>query len=206
VPIKRFYQLIFLCAFLAASPDASAQKISVGVIGGLGLTDDFRTETIPAQGFSPYMTFYSASKSYVAGALIEIGLPLHFAVELDALYRPLSYKFTGSYTNPSGVGDFSHPAATVVTWEFPLVAKYKVPFPVVQPFVEAGPSFRSAGNLNGTSPSNRGMTVGAGVEAHFHKIKITPVIRFTRWAPDHLATPWAVTNPNQAEFLVGFSF
>jgi hypothetical protein len=97
--------------------NAFGQKVVAGVIGGATLTDDFRTETIPAQGNSPYLTFFSNSKDYVVGVLIEVRFPSHLSVEADALYRPLNYEYTGSYTNPGGVGDFSHPSATVLTWE-----------------------------------------------------------------------------------------
>jgi hypothetical protein len=199
LPIASFY------AFLGAH-QASAQIVSVGVVGGAGLTDDFRSDTIPAQGYSPYLHFSSSSKDYLAGASVELALPLHLSAELDGLYRPLNYSYTGSYTNPSGVGDFSHPSATVLTWEFPLLAKYKFSPRPIRPFVAAGPSFRASGNLNGTSPSHSGITVGGGIEARFHRLKIAPQIRYTRWAEDHPSPPWAVTNPNQVELLAGLTF
>jgi len=35
-----------------------------------------------------------------------------------------------------------------------------------RPFIELGPSFRTAHNKSGTEPSNYGITGGAGVEMH----------------------------------------
>ncbi len=191
---------------LIISPAASAQRVSVGVIGGASLTNDFLSATIPAEGYSPYYAFYSVRKDYVAGGLIELNLPLHLSVETDALYRPLNYAYSFSYTNPSGTGGSYHPSVTVVTWEFPVLAKYKIPMRVVKPFFEAGPSFRAASNLNATSPSNHGVSAGGGIEVAFHRLKIAPRVRYTRWAADDLSKPWALTDPNQAEILVGLSF
>ena len=52
----------------------------------------------------------------------------------------------------------------------PLLLKYRFGFPIVKPYIEAGPSFRWLTNssFNGTSGSantnNHGFTLGAGVE------------------------------------------
>ena len=194
-----------LLVILIASA-ASAQHLSFGVIGGAGLTDGFQNSTIPAVNYSPYYAFYPVSKDYAVGAMIELGLPLHLSVEADGLYRPLNYGYAFSYTNPNGQGGTVHPSATVITWEFPVLAKYKIPMHVVKPFFEAGPSFRASSNLNATSPSNHGISAGAGVEVGFHRLKFSPQVRYTRWAEDHLSKPWAITAPNQAEFLVALAY
>jgi hypothetical protein len=51
-----------------------------------------------------------------------------------------------------------------VSWDFPVLAKYHLAKLGRAPFVEAGPSFRVAGNLNGYDPSHFGLTVGAGAK------------------------------------------
>jgi len=91
------------------------------------------------------------------------------------------------------------------------MVKYRFSLPILKPFVEAGPTFRTAGNLNGTSPSHHGLTAGVGVEAHAWKLKIAPQVRYLRWARDpYSQIPLFGTSPftvrDQAEFLVSGSF
>jgi hypothetical protein len=95
---------------------------------------------------------------------------------------------------------------TVLTWEVPLLAKCRFSNKKVNPFVEGGPSFRASGNPNGTAPSNYGISIGGGVEVRALFLRFAPEIRYTRWAADQPVPPWAKTNPNQVEFLVGVSF
>jgi hypothetical protein len=191
---------LFATAILTVSPVTFAQNLSVGIVGGVGLTDDFRSEHFPVfQGF-PATTNYSTPKRYIAGAMVEWRLPLHFSLEVDGLYRPLGYTFAG--IEPDGTLNSVSPA-TVVTWEFPVLAKYRFSFPSVRPFVEAGPSFRTTGNLNSANPSHYGVTAGLGVEMHVHSLNVAPVVRYTHWAADPVHS--VQTIPNQLEFLVGFS-
>jgi hypothetical protein len=92
----------------------------------------------------------------------------------------------------------------VITWEFPVLAKYRFAVAVARPFLEAGPSLRTTGNLNSANPSHYGFTGGVGIETHWKNVNIAPVIRYTRWAPEsHVADVKAVAN--QLELLVGFS-
>ena len=207
---------------IAGAPlSAFGQHLSFGIIGGAGLTNDFDNEIIgffpsPQGGLVSVPTrFYSTSKDYIVGPKVELGLPLHLCLEIDGLYRPLN--FTSAVVEPNGSLNSVSPA-TVVTWEFPVLAKYRFPLQVVEPFVDVGPSFRTSGNLNGASPSNHGFTVGGGVEFHLSKLRISPGVRYTRWAADDVhcfAAPRSkcsldiqqpLTIRNQAEFLVGFFF
>lgn len=175
-----------------------AQHVSLGVIGGASLTQDFQNASF-APGVGPGLTIYSTPKRYIAGGMLDIALPLHFSIEVDGLYHEL--KYTWAAVLPNGTLNSISPSP-VVTWEFPVLAKYRFSFPVVRPLIEAGPSFRVSGNLNGTSPSNHGFTVGAGFEKQAWKLKIEPQIRYTRWAKDGEGAP--VTKPDQLELLVGF--
>jgi len=190
---------VFLGCLLGGASGAFGQVFSAGVTGGLGLTDGIENQAI--DGYH----FYSYSKDYVVGPMVELGLPFHLSAEIDALYRPLSLASFISLDNGVNTAT-AH--GHVITWEFPLLLKYKFPFPVVKPFVELGPSFRAAGNLNGTSPSNYGVTLGAGVEAHLLRLKIAPQLRYTRWASDNTSPSLILplTNQNQVELLVGLSF
>jgi hypothetical protein len=178
---------------------ASGQPLSFGVIGGAGLTQDFQNQRVGNT------IAYSTPKRWIAGGMVEVRLPLHLSVEVDGLYHEL--EFTNAFIEPNGTPNSVSPAP-VVTWEFPLLAKYRFSLPLVKPFVEAGPSFRTAGNLNSTSPSSHGFTAGMGVEAHVLKLRIAPQVRYTRWARDR-RSPYSFapsTVPDQAEFLVAFSY
>lgn len=200
----RFAALASVVLFPCFS--AYSQPISVGVVGGGALTSGFEMSTIPASasGFSPSYSFYSTSKGYVVGASIEVRLPFRLSIEADALSHPLSYASAATY--PVGAGSYTNPSATVLTWEVPLLVKYRFSNKRINPFVEAGPSFRASGNPNGTAPSNYGISIGGGVELRALLLRFAPEIRYTRWAVDQPVPPWAKTNPNQAELLVGFSF
>ena len=133
---------------------------------------------------------------------MNVSLPAHFSVEIDGLYRPLNFTtFTSSV--PSGG---SAPNNTVVTWEFPLLAKYELQTRPVKPFLELGPSFRTAGNLNDTFPSSHGVTAGTGLETSLRKLRFSAGARYTRWASDNTISSFQPrTNPNQVEILVGWA-
>jgi len=73
---------------------------------------------------------------------------------------------------------------TVLTWQFPVLAKYGWGRSRWTPFAEGGPSFRLAGNLNGYNPSHYGITLGSGMETRTHGIRLAPALRYTRWAQD----------------------
>ena len=80
--------------------------------------------------------------------------------------------------------------------------------PIVKPFAEAGPSFRWVESPLDHDLSDRGFTLGAGVEVKLLRLRVTPEVRFTRWGSDHnvnLTFPLQ-SGQNQAEFLAGFSF
>jgi len=137
----------------------------------------------------------SESQGYVAGLMTEVDFTRRFSLEVDGLYRPIRAQLVNE------ASPFS-----IVTWQIPVLAKFKLP-PAhpFQPFVEAGPSFRLSGNLNGYYPSHFGFTASAGIETHWRAIRIAPAVRYTRWATDGTLREFR-TLPNQIEILAGFSF
>ena len=201
----RAFTIVFLAAgILHISPRAFAQRLSVGVIGGGSLTDSFRTESTPSSPDTELTATlrYSASKDYILGAMVELSLLPHWSVEVDGMYRTLHFTTAGLLANGSLVAVSPSP---VITWEFPVLAKYRFDWWRVKPFAELGPSFRTAGNLNGTNPSHVGFTSGVGVEMQVQRVKIAPVLRYTRWASDPTNRFQPKSNPDQLELLVGFS-
>ena len=87
------------------------------------------------------------------------------------------------------------------------MAKYKFGSSSVKPFLEAGPSFRTSGNLNAAAPSTYGGTAGIGVEMRIWRLKLGPILRYTHWATDPDFTAFrSRTKRNQFELLLGLSF
>jgi opacity protein-like surface antigen len=179
--------------------------VSFGVTGGVGLTDAFSDETVA--GLNANIHYFSGSKDYIVGPAIEVHLPLRLSVEFDALYRPLNLTRAAFIT----VAPSSTTRTAIVSWECPLLAKYRLPAHLVSPFVEAGPSFRSVTNqsLSGIQLSGEGFTAGVGVEAKLGPIKIGPEVRYTRWGGDSnpaMSSLQAQSNVNQVELLLGLKF
>jgi hypothetical protein len=113
---------------------------------------------------------------------VDIGLPFGLGVEVDALYRREGYQT--AFSNAFGYSVFSDERAN--SWEFPMLAKYRIPFAAVKPFVEVGYAPRVInGSVSSTSafptavinPSNGSVTSGGVESAH--------AITSTNWPVSH---------------------
>jgi hypothetical protein len=165
----------------------SAQNLSIGGAVGANLTSNFQPFSL-----GPGLT-YTGARTVLAGGTVEWRLPGAFSIEAYGLYRRLHTPFGPTST-------FS-----VVTWEFPVLAKWRFPLPGLTPFLEAGPSFRAAGNLNNIHPSHYGFAAGFGVERQVGRLCIAPAVRYTHWGQDLHAAQFNIwTKTDQLEFLVGF--
>jgi hypothetical protein len=172
-------------------------KLEIGAIAGLSFTRGLR-ETNYAATIEERMRF-------LAGITAHVPVMRNVSVEVDAIYKPLRAN--------SRSGDLQFPFS-VITWQFPVLAKYSWTKNSWMPFAEAGPSFRLAGNLNGYNPSHYGVTIGGGVETRTHGMRLSPALRYTRWAEDsyryqippgaHFDYPR--TNANAFELVFGISF
>lgn len=161
---------------------AAGHRLSLGVLGGLSLLGEF---------YDPYGGV-TERIGYLAGASGQVELHRDLTLEADAIYKPLHSSLGGG----QGI--------TVLTWDFPVLAKYHVAKLGRAPFVEAGPSFRAAGNLNGYNPSHFGVTAGAGAETRTHGALLSTALRYTRWVKD--AAPYSLpdyarTNANAVELI-----
>ncbi len=179
-------QLEFLIGASAGSsslrPAVFGRRLSVGVLGGFGLSGDF-----------PEKEGYASARSKLVGVALESAVSGRLLVEFDALYRPRILS--------------ERQRATVLTWEFPVLAKYRINWPRRGSFFELGPSFRSSGNTNGSNPSRYGLTAGVGIDTGTDTLRVAPAVRYTRWAADP-RTPYSpgVTIRNQVDVVVGFLF
>ena len=198
--MNRLLALLALFSCLAALAQAQ-HLLSFGIKGGVPLTDAF-ADSSPIQVDVIFHSF-SASKNYVIGPMAELNLPLGLSVEADALYRPLNLTIDNR-TLPLSNNHFS---TDLNAWEFPILGKYHfLHTPVVKPYVEAGPVFRAVGS-QGSHLANDGFAAGGGVDLKVLLVRVTPEIRYSRWAADSKAGfPIPPSNRNQAEFLIGVSF
>lgn len=176
----------------------SAQNLSVGFAGGAGLTDAF--DSVNA-GVPQTTTSYSQAKDYLVGLLLQYRLGRNLSLEADALYRELH--LTVAFVEPSRVLYAVSPSP-VVTWELPLMTKYRFHWSKAEPFVEAGPAFRPTTNLN-ANPSHYGFTAGIGVATRWKQFEIAPMVRYSRWIHDRALTNLAASRSNQLELLIGIS-
>jgi hypothetical protein len=176
---------LICAAVLLSGCRCFGQDFAVGVIGGVRTTDDIG---FPAS---------SESKRYVVGPEVEVGLPFGLGVEVDALYRREGYSYT--FSNFAGT---SYSQERANSWEFPMLLKYKLPLPLIKPFIEVGYAPRV---INGTLNNNgfnylpngqqtygqshygtnwnasRGLVIGVGVQFGLGNLRISPEVRYTHW-------------------------
>jgi opacity protein-like surface antigen len=193
-----------------------AQPFVFGVKGGVPMTDFLNNVGTPGSVFSSV----TATNRYIIGPTAELRLPFGLGVEFDALYRHF-----GAVGNTPGLVSTVSSGA----WEFPLLAKYRFPFPIVRPYVDAGVAWDKLSGISQTgvatiagivpsapvqpqfavhSDTVAGFVLGGGVEIHALIVHISPEIRYTRWNAQHFtsATSLVESNQNQVEFLVGLTF
>jgi hypothetical protein len=208
--------LVLFFAFAAA---AFPQALSVGVKGGAPLGDAFKIVSNAASGRS----YFQDTKRYTFGPVIEVRLPFGLGIEFDALYKRMEYGYTGTAANVNSLTKGR-------SFEFPLIAKYRAPGPMVHPYVGGGVSFRTLqglkqfvtkdlpGAVRGTTQTsapeelqgrfNKGIVMVGGIEIKALKARISPEIRYTRWV-DHSfrdALKLFGSNQNQMEALIGLTF
>ena len=210
-------RLVSLLALLSTS--GFGQFISVGVKGGVPLTDAYSTVS------SGLLSATAYNRRYVVGPTAELHLPFHLSFEVDALYRrngfdysaPPSQFFTG-FSSRTKVND----------WEIPLLGKYTLGAGPFRPFLDAGLTYRhvSIADFIGISgatkattpfvpldnPSIAGFTLGGGLTLKLLLIRVSPEIRYTHWGSQAFqgltrtsTTPLSSTT-DQADFLVGLTF
>ena len=161
------------------------QSLSIGVIGGGMATNDLSNQFVT-----------SVSTRYVVGPKLDIGLPLGFGIEADALYRHESFQ-----TDFSGSSELYR-----TSWEFPILLKKRLSLPLVKPFVEAGYAPRAS-----ESVASHGLVVGGGVEFGIGRLRLSPSVRYTRWSNGPIVEvfpngPTIYLTQNQVDLLVGISW
>lgn len=169
------------------------RRLTLGVLAGYPVTRGFG-RWLPG----PVVPEAPERMKYMVGVAAEVRVMGKLSVEVDGIYKPLR-----------AGRDANDPVRfSVLTWQFPVLAKCSLLKSKWSPFLEGGPSFRLAGNLNGYDPSHYGITAGGGVETRMRGLRLGPTVRFTHWKKDaawgHLYYPR--TNQNSVELIVGLSF
>lgn len=199
--MKHFLGILLLAAPLAA------QHISLGVKGGVPVTEAFKTSG------GPLFNYRSFRNPYTVGPSLEVRLPLRLSVSLDVLYKRLSYAANAGPTELNVKAN---------QFEFPVMVKYRFKDGLWTPYVAAGPSFNKITGVARTisnpgqflSPdefqnsSSGGFAFGGGMEFK-PVVRITTEVRFTRRGTKNFfsaASGLLESNLNQAEFLVGVHF
>ena len=161
--------------------------------------------------------------------MIEIGLTHGFALEFDAVYHRQGFFYTFAHDTL-----YSTARERDNTWEFPLLLKYKLRFPVLHPFVEAGVAPRTisgrvaaTGQISLNTPATTpplgpsvpisyspsvGFVAGGGIQFNLGRLRLAPQVRYTRWATapvgggNYLLGSTYSSNQNQFDLLVGISW
>jgi hypothetical protein len=212
---RRFVFVTFL--FLSANATV-AQRLALGVKGGVPILDAF-----VESGVVPRSTYTFDTKRYTVGPTGGFSLPLNLNFEADALYTRLDYNST-----IMGVDTFTRSATRANSWQFPFLVKKQFGENVAAPFGDIGYVLR---HVSGTShivntifPSRTiettsvpaelvhvwtsGFVIGGGVALRSGPLRISPEIRYTRWAEPNFraANGTFQTNLNQVDFLLGIEW
>jgi hypothetical protein len=146
----------------------------------------------------PATMYVTGGDTFLLGPALEVPFLKHFSLEVDGLHHSIEVSRRTVLSNGEVADSFS--GAEALTWEFPVLGKYRFGAGRVTPFVEAGPSFR----LLTENSSVFGIGGGAGLEVRWRSLKIAPALRFTHWGPQGYHIPSTKVIVNQVEFVTGF--
>lgn len=194
----------FSLVLLACCLPANSQLISVGIKGGVLLTDPLSTGQGDAGAVGHDV------RRYLVGPTGELHLPFGFSVEVDALYRPLNYTDYPINLSPLP-GNYSPTVHSGSDWQFPILAKYEFHKGIIaHPFVDAGVTYRHVGfsNVSLGNADTAGVTVGGGLTFKLLLVRLSPEFRYTRFPTDVFGNNFSYVHStsNQADFLVGLTF
>ena len=190
----------FLSILLISAGALSAQSLSVGVIGGAPFSDVVNNST--ASGLQAI----AKSTNFTIGPSLQVGLPAHLRIEVDALSRPYSFNLVSKGPNVD---------VSANQFRFPVLLQYSFGTPLVRPFLEAGLSFDHLSGLSTAAKSitsgpgkllhqsDAGLVLGAGADVRIPFFRVSGELRFTRQAVSNFDS---FSNLNQAEILFGIHF
>ncbi len=188
---KTFFLLFVFTGLCAAQP------FVVGLKVGVPLTDALSAQS------SNTLQYVEDTNRYVIGPYLELKLPFKFSVEADTLYRSYSFTESTSLVNTS---------TSVGSWEFPVLAKYRLFGGPIRPYLEGGVVFsRLIGVPNVPDLIHRGdygIALGAGVEVHVLVLHLSGGVRYDGFIFKNFSSANGLleSNRNQAMILFGIGF
>jgi len=200
VRLSRPVGIVILVGLGAAG--AAAQRLGVGVTGGMPLTAPLTAEP-PA--------FHADRSRWTAGPSLDVGLAGGFSLRLEALYRRFGYR----YEAPESAG----PAGEIVRpsvrrWEFPLLIRYQPGRGRLRPFLSAGVCLNriaGASELRDGPAELRhrqalGYVLGGGLEIGSGRVRLAPELRYTHWGDRNFGVRDTAlrSNLDQLDLLASF--
>ena len=197
---------LILLAAVIFPPQAIAQAVEFGVVGGVPLTP-----------VTPRYT-HNDSRPYLIGPSIEFRLPASFAIEVDGIYRRIGSNRSGQFNSDTGLTSYSY-RTTGNSWEVPVLGKYyfQPRHSLFRPFIASGFSLRTITEnskyVSGPNPpasssfsSRDALDVGAVVAAGLHfkpgRFSVDPQFRYSRWGSGNNNR----VSKNQTGFVLGIRF
>jgi hypothetical protein len=180
--------VIRLLLLFTLSMPVWAQGLSVGIRGGVPMSDAFEVVTGGQR-------FRNVPHRWTVGPTVEVRLPFSLGVTFDALYSKVEYERT------DGLG-----SETGGQWDFPLLLRYRAGVGPVRPFVAGGGNFSKLTDITTPKSTVAGLVLGAGVEVKVPLVRITPEVRYTRRFDDSVSSDGLRLNQNQFTFLTGITF
>ncbi len=189
--------MLALVAFALALPPLFAQRVGIGIKAGVPLTDVLKPGAI-TQGKVD-------TTRLTIGPVIDLRLPFGLGLETGALYKRFRQTGMAGSTNVDQTGK---------SWEFPILAKVRLPGALVHPYVEGGYSYSRLTDIVKpfqtavTNPKDLvasvtrpGFVMGAGMEIGSGKLRLVPGLRWTRYSESSF-----IPSKNAIDFLVGLMF
>lgn len=212
---------LLLGASYLQAQSVESQKVTLGFIGGVPITDWFNINgsnlsVLPQSG--PYS---SADIRYTFGPSAEFHFG-HVVFEIDGLYKRINY----ATSSPLTMGGYYTENVKANWWEVPGLFKFNMHLGHVRPFFEAGAVMRHISTIQNVDNSpdlyaalrddnapelhNRnsyGGVAGIGITFKWHHFSFSPEVRYTRWANEAFQYGDLLrTNLDQGDFLMGVHF
>lgn len=189
------------------SVTAFAQQFTFSVVGGANLTNHFPVTEYrtPADAYGNAESLFrhrSGGRSQIFGGEVEARLTERLSFAAGLLHRPMKSEILFEEFPVGGAPAKSVTQHTAVrAWQFPLLLKWRLgEVAGMAPFVAGGVSFRTQEEAGAVEPSQRGYSVGAGVMMGWKKLRVSPALRYTRWAREQVWPKYA-TKRDQVELM-----